>query len=160
MPNRNRRSDISFEVQTIAKPDRVVTMTVSLTNNSPNDYWISETLMLLGPTPVILVVVGPSQIHCYDLGYSNHAKSELVLLSFSHGEKLSSTVILSELCGFKYAIPGVYTVKFNSYFDLYNESGVNNNDEYSWLIGNSSFVIGETKDVTVVESLGHGSNDL
>lgn len=157
---RNRRTDIEFEVFTEVLPNRVVSIVLSLMNNSPNDYYISETVLLLGEyashVPAF-TILGPSKIICsHMLMSTSHENFATQLIFLPKEEKISHTMLISDFCSFKHCASGVYTIRFNGYSDLFQSSNISEiSGEYTWLIGNSSFIIGETRDTTVSESVSH-----
>jgi hypothetical protein len=166
-----RRTDINFIAATSVTQYRVVDMTLSLTNNSPNDYWTAETAVLrsrdISSIPAFSIS-GPSEVMCsYMLRATTHKKYDIQLLNIPQGETISHSLRLSDLCYFEHALPGIYTVRFSGSFYLYNNSNKEshfteklggNSEEYYWRIGNSSFLIGETRDTTVSESLSHADS--
>jgi hypothetical protein len=163
---RIRRIDIDFQIKVEATVERVVTMTLSLSNKSPNSYYINNNALLLnGFKGQTFHIAGPSKILC-SFHSGKYEGDGMFLLS--NRSDASNTVIISDPCQFQSAIPGVYTVSIRDHTYLYTESNMDsysngrlggNSEEYIWLIGNSSFLIGETKDATISSSLS-GTDSL
>ncbi len=149
------RNDIIFEVSTSVAPMRQVTMRLSLTNGSPNDYYISKAVLLSDglTNGAPFEISGPSDIPCLSTSH-NARKPDLFFLKSREVEV--NSIHLSRFCMFHGASPGEYQVSFYTYFSLYtannsylyyDNQGGNDKVEFSYLIGNSSFFIEELKDI-------------
>lgn len=135
-----RRNDIEFNVDTVGI-QRQVTMTISISNRSPNDYYIVRDALLLDGFKVqFFSITGPSRIQCFFHANNNH-KSELV--SLQKDTTLTNSVQLSTVCNFLCAAPGTYTINFNTYLDLYDclNRESKSTTEFTYLIGQSNFTL-------------------
>ncbi len=144
--------NLIFDISVVADASRHVTMTLTLTNGSPNDYSIHRDVILLDGFRVkFFHITGPSVISCA-FRTSDYPDSGLTL--FHSGNVLTSTLELSKVCPFWWAQPGTYTVSFDTKFSLYSSSvdkmHYSKADEigYSDLIGSDSFVLGDDRSYT------------
>ena len=163
--NLTRREDIFFGVNITSNTSRYINMTLSLTNGSPNDYYISSAVLLSDglTNGAPFEISGPSIIEC--LPFFKYTKPNLFLLKT--GVEVVNSIVLSDFCNFFGASSGMYNLSFYTYFDLYNSSNYqlyqNNtgSDEYSYLIGESSFVLyDETESITMSQTYGSTTHSI
>lgn len=157
-----RREDVLFTITAHASSGRVVTTIWKLDNQSPNDYYIESGVLHFGGLhSQQFYIQGPSSILCHFTSHEALSNEGYILLKSNHF--LFNEIVISNYCSFDTAVPGVYIINVHGSYNLYTSntieinSSINEDIEFSWLLGRASFVIGENPEDLALTSLSYES---
>lgn len=113
-----KRDDIKVQLITRVNNVPEVSIQLNLTNNSPNDYWVTKDVIFMdGFKAKTFRIDGPSEIRCrFHTG--KYPASDMMLVK-SSAEAIGPELLLSNVCMFQDAKSGVYILKVDASSILY-----------------------------------------
>jgi len=150
------RNDFKMNLEANVFGRNSVSVTISIFNNSPKNFYVPQTSVWNSPFYSVLPfhITGPSNIQCYPSPSFHGSDNECFIIE-REGQHIN-TVDITRLCTFQKAKPGEYIIHGHSNFILYESNeeclqtfNANNSKEYVNLSAQGNFTIIDTeRDIT------------